>query len=495
MADVFSRSTLHEGREAAICLALGNSKIAEREQVLILRILLDHGAKADTETQFKGTPLHYAGKLGRHRVLQMLLSQGEMVKVNAQDGRGMTPLHRAVIGWNDHKGGSTASTACVRLLVEAKADVEIGDDQGHMPVHWAAGKGRSEIMHFLIDRFPGLVNQRCVIKGSTPLHWASGWGHNDMVVYLFEKGANPTITDRRGKMALHWAARYGRVPIVDNIIRKLREMTSLDLIDRREEWGRTALLWASLKGHSSCALKLIDNGADINIGESMTDDGGGTPLSYTLGNNSRDKYRIIASELLKRGAQIQHECHSKRSAVLWAARGGDIEIFDEVCKMTEAETRQLVDINECDEFKGSTAFMLAASWGHLDMLKHMRSRFPDLNVNIRDEEGNTALMIAAGWGRLEVVRWLCQTFLGSGLDIDLQNKEGQTALHRAAHWDKDSVISELLYHGAEESIQDAKGRDYHALQQQREDMKNAYQPKSNIGRRIHLPRLLHGPIL
>lgn len=63
---------------------------ATDEQVNILRILLENGAKLNEQDSLGKTPLHYASEMGRTRCIPYLLQKGASVDI--RDKLGKTPL-------------------------------------------------------------------------------------------------------------------------------------------------------------------------------------------------------------------------------------------------------------------------------------------------------------------------------------------------------------------------------------------------------------------
>lgn len=63
------------------------------EQVNIIRVLLENGAKVNEADMFGKTPLHYAAEIGKSRCIPILLRKG--ASVDARDKNGKTPLDLA----------------------------------------------------------------------------------------------------------------------------------------------------------------------------------------------------------------------------------------------------------------------------------------------------------------------------------------------------------------------------------------------------------------
>ncbi len=94
--------------------------------------LLSAGADLDAVSSNSETALTLAAAAHRPVVVRALLVAG--ADVNHRDSRGMTPLHRAVLGGR-HEPTSAVDT--VRALIDAGADASIPDDQGYQPLHAA----------------------------------------------------------------------------------------------------------------------------------------------------------------------------------------------------------------------------------------------------------------------------------------------------------------------------------------------------------------------
>ncbi|KAK1835684.1 ankyrin repeat-containing domain protein [Podospora conica] len=475
-ADVESHSSLHEGRENAMCLAI----ISTDQPESIVRILLESGASSGAPTRFKSTPLHYAGKYMKDRVVELLLRND--ADVNARDSQDMTPLHRSVIGLTqvglvgDHQdAGMTqrlvpgppskqASLTCVELLVRAGADLQAGDSHGRKAIHWASGLGRRDMVKFLVESAgptdkarKKAANEKCVIQQTAPLYWASGKGHPETVKYLLNKGAQVEYVDKRGKTAVNWAARFGHSEILRDLLDALRKGKKdvKAVVDTQELGGRTALIWAAIKGNLECARLLIEAGADVNLGENVEEAlGGGTPLSWSVTH----QHAAIIDLLLEKGAAIDIR-DERRSLLGWASSSGSIAIFE---KLRSSAREQHLELDpDGPDVEGNTPFMLAAAKGHVGMLEYLyglqRSGKAQIDVHHQNQEGNTALLLAAGWGRLPIVVWLVAT---AGLDIDHVNVMGDTALHRAANWGREDVVNYLLTYRARSNIRNKRGMLY-----------------------------------
>ncbi|XP_043247054.1 transient receptor potential channel pyrexia-like isoform X1 [Amphibalanus amphitrite] len=96
-----------------------------------VELLLSRGADASIENKFFQTPLHFTAVAGCAECMGVLLAR-QKAAVFVQDMRGYSPLHDAALG---------SEVRCVRLLLEAGAEVNLPDNQGETPLHKCAKAG------------------------------------------------------------------------------------------------------------------------------------------------------------------------------------------------------------------------------------------------------------------------------------------------------------------------------------------------------------------
>ena len=152
--------------------------------------------------------------------------------VDARDATGRTPLMVAT---------EARQTEAFRVLLASGADVDLQDDKLDNP--------------FLYTGAEGLL---------------------DILMLAHEAGADPTITNRYGGVALIPAAERGHVEIV----RYLLTETDVD-VDHVNRLGWTALLEAILlsdggPAHQAIVALLIEHGADVDL----ADGDGVRPLAH-----------------------------------------------------------------------------------------------------------------------------------------------------------------------------------------------------------------------
>jgi ankyrin repeat protein len=117
--------------------------------------------------------LHHAVDGGNPDLLALLLKQ-EGIYINlARDLYGSTPLIMAARDNN---------VAIVERLIDAGADLEIGDDWGDTPVNIAAYRGSLEALQLLIER--GAAIEVINTNGNTALDHARNQSHEEIETFL-----------------------------------------------------------------------------------------------------------------------------------------------------------------------------------------------------------------------------------------------------------------------------------------------------------------------
>jgi len=89
------------------------------------------------------------------------------------------------------------------------------------------------------------------------------------------------------------------------------------------------------------------------------------------------------------------------------------------------------------------ALLRAASAGNADTVRTLLVS-PNVDVNGVDDQGNTALILAARFGHNDVVTAL----LLAKADVKVKNKDGKTALMLAAEGGHDQTVAALTQAGA-----------------------------------------------
>ena len=225
-------SATHAGGTTALMLAAPD--------VAKMKLLLDHGAKADARAKDRYSALLVAANYpGAGAAINLLLDRGAAPRLPKGQGAALFNAHPIalaafagnadVIGRLEKAGdrlddrmnllgmfpatpllilATWHRTDAVRALLDSGAPVDQPDDDGITPLGWATISDRVEMARLLIQR--GADVNHVDKKGMTPLLYAASidFGDGGMIDLLLHSGAKPGARTREGLTALDLARRY-----------------------------------------------------------------------------------------------------------------------------------------------------------------------------------------------------------------------------------------------------------------------------------------------
>jgi ankyrin repeat protein len=168
------------------------------------QLLAREPALIDARDAQAWTPPHYVADRGWLDLMTWLIAHG--ADVHAVTNEGETPLFFAA---NPAKvDGNTA--ACIRMLLEAGADINHRNGKGWTPLHDAAFYGEVAESAVLLD-LGAAVDARGA-RGETPLHLAAGCGLAGEVALLLARGAEVNARAVDGFTPLHYVVGANIMP-------------------------------------------------------------------------------------------------------------------------------------------------------------------------------------------------------------------------------------------------------------------------------------------
>ncbi len=328
------------------------------------------------EDTYGATALHLAAWQGHIEIVKVLLEQN--ASVNAQDGKGNTPLH------------VTSSESIAEILVNYNTSIRAVNKEKLLPLQSSAKAGNIKVFKFLLPKYSESIIREHITthteKDVTLLHWAL---RNDVdkgiiKVYLTEQQHDLNTLDQENHQTpAHIAVSQGRKDIVKLLLARGAKL-------QMENHSWTLLHQAVKSNRTNMVVFLIAQGADIN---------------------AKDGFRLIPLHL--------------------AAQMGLKKIVELLLR------KENTDINAIDSYWGGTALHIAASNGHKEIVELLLDKGADSNAKDNGRDNNTegvnivagfsALQQAARYGHKEVVELL----LDRGADINDRNNAGFTALHYA----------------------------------------------------------------
>ncbi|XP_047416186.1 cortactin-binding protein 2 isoform X3 [Sciurus carolinensis] len=225
------------------------------------------------------TLLQQAAAQGNVTLLSMLLNEeGLDINYSCEDG------HSAL-----YSAAKKGHTDCVRLLLNAEAQVDAADKNGFTPLCAAAAQGHFECVELLIA-YDAHVNHAAA-RGQTPLYLACKNGNKECVKLLLEAGSDRSIKTQDGWTPVHAAVdagnmdslkllMYHRVPAPGDCLSEempepgffavdggeeslegaSKPVVPADLINHADREGWTAAHIAASKGFKNCLEILCRHG-------------------------------------------------------------------------------------------------------------------------------------------------------------------------------------------------------------------------------------------
>ena len=254
--------------------------------------------------------------------------------------------------------------------------------------------------------------------GASNIHQAVTEGNFAEVQRLLAEDPQ-LINDRddAGKTPLHCATYRGRTKIAAYLIEQGADLNALTTS------GSTPLHGAGFYGHKDDAGLLILKGAEINIANNY----GYTPLLSTAAGGHLD----IVMMLLKAGADKTAKItDSQADALLAAGSSGNGELVEYLLT-------QGFDIDAVDA-TGEGLFHYASYGGNLDLVKKLVDK--GFDINVRSHDGVTPLHYAAQGSHVEVVKYL----VSKGADIEARDNDNSNCLVRTIIWARDDTTGRTM---------------------------------------------------
>lgn len=284
------------------------------------------------------------------------------------------------------------------------ADVNIDLWGLHFPnqgacIHYAAQKGRLELVTLLLDKEPNLLNHTDG-KNQTPILWAARRGFLELVNFLAYTGADlncvthSSVHHEQNKAPIHWATERGYTKIVECLI------SYGAFIDLRCYDDMHLLHIAALYDRVYIAIMLLNKNLEcLNYFDSDTK----TPLIYAIESGSENLVR----KFVELGADFQFAKKSNQDdadyeyfPIHYAIENGHSTIFKYLYKCMEGK-------DPCLGVEQKKFIHLAALHGHLDIVQYLLKKNPD-SIESADIFGSTPLMYAASNDSYEVVKFLLE---------------------------------------------------------------------------------------
>ena len=342
-------------------------KAAETGDVEFLRRILSvFGAKKllkeeEAWAEFDGdTPLIKAAKFGQLEVIELLLLDAVNCPISGRNSSRNMAIHEAInsnhvriveallmadprlleatgeYGWTPlMRAAAFGQLDCVQLLLKKCANPTAVGDQGceDTAVHLAAYFGRGEVVQYMLNVLPNLIDKRNV-AGATPLFRAAAGGHSDIVNLIVSLGANVdpvTIITPSGKgesfcfTPLHEAAAYGHLDVVKLLVKygadinRRSKAVSQKGLSGSKKAGSLPIHFAAEHGHVGVVQYMLS----LNVQQL---EGKNTRGCSCLSLASAGGHVRLVKFLLERRADTESTDNLSRTPLIHAANKGHLEV-------------------------------------------------------------------------------------------------------------------------------------------------------------------------
>lgn len=187
------------------------------------------------------TALMWAASKGHEPLIRLLLETGA-AGVNDRDDEGLTALHRAA---------SEERIEIIKFLLKHDADIHAHTNDFSTVLHWAVTSRSEDVVRLMNGKEIGFQNFEGSVYSQryrgTALHWAVIGGHEGVARVLLEGGADKSLKDNTGRMAIFWAVEFGygglcRMLLVDGFDSNVRDNFGSTILELAESVGNDEIV-------------------------------------------------------------------------------------------------------------------------------------------------------------------------------------------------------------------------------------------------------------
>uniref|UniRef100_A0A8C0ZUP6 Ankyrin repeat domain 52 n=1 Tax=Castor canadensis TaxID=51338 RepID=A0A8C0ZUP6_CASCN len=364
------------------------------------------------QAQFYLLPLHNSGEFYRHGSYQCavtLVTAG--AGVNEADCKGCSPLHYA---------------AALTLTEAEPHTASSHDAEEDEPLKESRRKEAFFCLEFLLDNGadPSLRDR----QGYTAVHYAAAYGNRQNLELLLEMSFNclEDVESTIPVSPLHLAAYNGHCEALKTLAETL---VNLDVRDHK---GRTALFLATERGSTECVEVLTAHGASALIKERKRK---WTPLHAAAASGHTDSLHLLIDSGERADITDVMDAYGQTPLML-AIMNGHVDCVHLL--LEKGSTADAADL------RGRTALHRGAVTGCEDCLAALLDH--DAFVLCRDFKGRTPIHLASACGHTAVLRTLLQAALSTDpLDAGV-DYSGYSPMHWASYTGHEDCLELLLEH-------------------------------------------------
>ncbi|XP_074649063.1 uncharacterized protein LOC141904378 [Tubulanus polymorphus] len=306
----------------------------------------------------------------------------------------------------------------------------------------AAREGLLDVLKSHIKENPAAIDSIEPQSGLSALHHAARYNRVKVVEYLLENGANPDVRGNENSTPLMLASKYDCREVAQILLKFKANVMAVDAK------GKTAFHVAARRGFQRMVQILLESKDQGITNANVTDDDDSTPLHEVALHGSPETCKI----LLDKGANPLAKDINDMTPLMLASGEGHPEVMRLLIDAV-TDSKDYKPENKCfyigkKDNEGNTSLHYAVQNGNLECGRLLLNEGAD--VNVRKANLMSPLHIAAVNGFSELV----QLLLDWKAEIDPRDCEQMTPLHKAAMYDRVDIIKILMDQGADINAKD-----------------------------------------
>ncbi|KAK2571650.1 Transient receptor potential cation channel subfamily A member 1 [Acropora cervicornis] len=455
------RLLIQRGAEVFSRCCIGQSPLhyaARKGNLRVIEVLLTEGkVPVNLEDNDKATPLHTAALVGQTQVIHKLIYNGG--DLSLRDNDGFTPFHLAareghLQAFKDMLNNAKKFGLSLSTLLNSP------DNYGEVCLHMAVKNGHTEIVELCLDS--GADMSKAQADYSTPIHLACCQGNLDITKMLVKRGAKIECEDGNGLTPLLRASLEGHVPIIEYLLEQGAQLypttetcTPSPIMCAVKRSQHAAVKYFLARGfpldkytdakwrtplHVAVACAdlqtvdlLLERGGDSLL--EKRDQYGKTAIHYAAATCNVDKL----NRLIYVGADVRAKDNDEKIALHFAAENGVI------CVVKALLSACPESVNDID-YASRTPLHYAARKGRVEACTHLLSN--GAAVDYRDDDRHTPLFHAAIVGCGVTTGVLLQY----NADINALDKNRKSPIIYAAYFGNMCALRRLIKDGADVTV-------------------------------------------
>ncbi|KAI1091612.1 putative ankyrin repeat protein [Rostrohypoxylon terebratum] len=412
-----------------------------------IEVLLENDPRPDLESPYSGEPsddpaigctaLQLSCVCGHPKCLEVLLKAGANPNYENKGMDAIDLIFDSSGSWLGNQNGEDLAQECIKILLSGpyKVPIEHSNRIGPTRLHNITGNTPISLVKILVEAKAQLdiPNE----DGYTPLAVAISGGNENVARYLVERGASINTFNPIFGSILHFAVSKGMLDLVKLLLKMVTDPETVD-----PKYGKS-LLYTALEIPDHRNLKKMVRYLVEDAKVSVNKRGGnfGYPIILlghlgTVDLAHPDLYVQLMKYLIRHKAQVDVSDYQGRRAAhfagLWPKDDG-LEVLNEAGAELDAK----------DKF-GRMPIHFAASQSKDTCLKYLADKFENRHINVADNDNWTPLLWAARSGGPDII----EEIMRRNPDLNVRGRGYDNArwsviklIKFAAKWD--NLIDEL----------------------------------------------------